>query len=245
MPFHLPKPLLTTQPFPPEEEALLRRCLESPWDDAPILIYADWVQENDEDQRAEFIRTNLQEGVACHSPPAEVEHWLENHLPERDWLFVRGLPVWLVESDLPYLEEAVFEWSTPRRRQADLAFLTSIARHIRVAFRSGWPVGLSLYQNLPVDEPFGNAGVKLFARMQELEHVGVLRLNNLEIGEYGIRKLATSPYLKNLWYLRLADAGEGTVEGELLRNSDELERLRIIDAPDSDDTQDEAEWRDS
>jgi hypothetical protein len=53
----------------------------------------------------------LRDGTACHSPPAEAEHWLETYLPDRDWLYVRGLPVWLVESDLPHLESAGFELS--------------------------------------------------------------------------------------------------------------------------------------
>ena len=241
---HQPKLLLTTNAFSPEEEALLRRCLETPWDDAPLLVYADWVQDHDEEERAAFIRESVRDGTVCHSPPGEAEVWLENHLPERDWIFVRGLPVWLVESDLPHLSGEDEEMSDTQRKRADLAVLSEVARQIRRAHRSGWPVGLSLYQTLPVDLPFGNAGIRRLAMLEELGQIGVLRLNNLEVGESGLRRLANSPHVKNLWYLRLADAGPGSVEEEILRSSPFLANLRVIDAPDSEDTEDEAEWRD-
>lgn len=39
-----------------EGGALLRAVLEKPEDDAPRLIYADWLEENGDGERAEFIR---------------------------------------------------------------------------------------------------------------------------------------------------------------------------------------------
>jgi uncharacterized protein (TIGR02996 family) len=40
--------------------ALMRGILETPADDAPRLIIADWLEENGEDQRAEFIRVQCE-----------------------------------------------------------------------------------------------------------------------------------------------------------------------------------------
>jgi uncharacterized protein (TIGR02996 family) len=40
----------------PEARALLRRILEVPADDVARLVFADWLQEHDEPERAEFIR---------------------------------------------------------------------------------------------------------------------------------------------------------------------------------------------
>src|SRR5687767_8806243 len=37
-------------------EQLLRGVLEAPEDDAPRLVYADWLEENGDGERAEFIR---------------------------------------------------------------------------------------------------------------------------------------------------------------------------------------------
>lgn len=39
-----------------EREALLRAVCDSPTDDTPRLIYADWLEENGDPERAEFIR---------------------------------------------------------------------------------------------------------------------------------------------------------------------------------------------
>jgi len=45
-------------------DALFRACLDDPDDDLPRLVYADWLQENGEPERAEFIR--LQVVIARH-----------------------------------------------------------------------------------------------------------------------------------------------------------------------------------
>lgn len=56
---------------PGTEAALLAAILASPDDDLPLLVYADWCEENGEPARAEFIRTEIElakmmpsEGVA-------------------------------------------------------------------------------------------------------------------------------------------------------------------------------------
>ena len=43
-----------------EREALLRAVCENPDDDTPRLVFADWLQENGEDDRAEFIRVQCE-----------------------------------------------------------------------------------------------------------------------------------------------------------------------------------------
>src|SRR5437763_6998841 len=52
-----------------EQDALLAAVLDAPDDDAPRLVYADWLDENGQPERAEFIRVQLaQEGEPAHSP---------------------------------------------------------------------------------------------------------------------------------------------------------------------------------
>lgn len=41
------------------DEALLRGVLEAPSDDAPRLVYADWLEERGEAERAEYIRSKI------------------------------------------------------------------------------------------------------------------------------------------------------------------------------------------
>ncbi len=43
-----------------DRQAMLQDVLDNPADDAPRLIYADWLDENDEGERAEFIRLQCQ-----------------------------------------------------------------------------------------------------------------------------------------------------------------------------------------
>src|SRR4051812_38017921 len=43
-----------------EREALLRAVCANPDDDIPRLVFADWLQENGDEARAEFIRLQVQ-----------------------------------------------------------------------------------------------------------------------------------------------------------------------------------------
>lgn len=56
------------RPMLGDRDALLRAVLESPYDDAPRLILADWLDEHEEPDRAEFIR--FQTGLAMRERDA-------------------------------------------------------------------------------------------------------------------------------------------------------------------------------
>ena len=43
-----------------EREAFMRAICENPDDDTPRLVFADWLQEHDEEERAEFIRVSIE-----------------------------------------------------------------------------------------------------------------------------------------------------------------------------------------
>jgi uncharacterized protein (TIGR02996 family) len=43
-----------------ERDALLKAVCENPDDDTPRLVFADWLQEHDEEDRAEFIRLQIE-----------------------------------------------------------------------------------------------------------------------------------------------------------------------------------------
>jgi uncharacterized protein (TIGR02996 family) len=42
-----------------QRHGLIRAIYEEPWDDAPRLIYADWLEEHGQPERAEFIRRTI------------------------------------------------------------------------------------------------------------------------------------------------------------------------------------------
>jgi len=54
-----------------DRAALLRAIVESPDDDAPRLVYADWLDERGESDRAEFIRLQC----AIHGSPMPDAEW--------------------------------------------------------------------------------------------------------------------------------------------------------------------------
>src|SRR6201986_5154337 len=43
-----------------EREAFLRAICDNPDDDTPRLVFADWLQENGEEDRGEFIRLQIE-----------------------------------------------------------------------------------------------------------------------------------------------------------------------------------------
>ena len=42
-----------------DRDALLRGIIENPDEDAPRLVFADWLEENGEAERAAFIRADI------------------------------------------------------------------------------------------------------------------------------------------------------------------------------------------
>src|SRR5262245_51199419 len=52
-----------------EREALLAAVCETPDDDAPRLVFADWCEEHGEPERAEFIRLQLRKAAMDEDDP--------------------------------------------------------------------------------------------------------------------------------------------------------------------------------
>src|SRR5438132_3168406 len=50
-------------------DALFRAICEYPWEDTPRLIYADWLQENGQPERAEFIRLQCEARMLAPAYP--------------------------------------------------------------------------------------------------------------------------------------------------------------------------------
>ncbi|HEX3149524.1 MAG TPA: TIGR02996 domain-containing protein [Gemmataceae bacterium] len=53
-----------------DEAAFLATITNAPFDDAPRLVYADWLQEHDEDGKAEYLRLLVQ---LLHPPEADAD----------------------------------------------------------------------------------------------------------------------------------------------------------------------------
>jgi uncharacterized protein (TIGR02996 family) len=56
-----------------DNDVLLRAILDDPDDDAPRLVYADWLEEHGEAERAEFIRVQVERAEAPRYAPPRIE----------------------------------------------------------------------------------------------------------------------------------------------------------------------------
>ena len=79
-----------------EHDAFLQSIVANPDDDAPRLIYADWLEEHDQPERAQFIRVQIELakiGWAMHSRGIWADFWIPEPLRSLDraaWTYHRG-----------------------------------------------------------------------------------------------------------------------------------------------------------
>jgi uncharacterized protein (TIGR02996 family) len=113
-----------------EREALLRAVCNNPDDDTSRLVFADWLQENGEEARAEFIRlqVRLAELLRLADPGAESvgrrarEYWLEYG---KSWLKelpqIKGV-IWYDGFTRGFVERVEITSDAILVRHADLIF---------------------------------------------------------------------------------------------------------------------------
>ncbi len=68
------------------QHAFVQAILDQPDDDAVRLVYADWLDENGQSERAEFIRVQIELGHMCDDDP----RWGELKTREEDLLLAHG-----------------------------------------------------------------------------------------------------------------------------------------------------------
>lgn len=84
----------------PDADALLRSIVRYPREDTPRLVYADWLEENDRPEEAEFVRVQCRLAATDPTDPAlpelldrdeELRLWLTAHVPGPRPAFPAGL----------------------------------------------------------------------------------------------------------------------------------------------------------
>ena len=85
-----------------DSDALYRAIVANPEDDTPRLVYADWLQENDRPEEAEFVRVQCRLETSAPDHPeyaewlareAELKLWLAAHVPRPSVRLRAGLYV--------------------------------------------------------------------------------------------------------------------------------------------------------
>jgi uncharacterized protein (TIGR02996 family) len=195
-------------------ETFLQAIREAPEDDTPRLVYADWLDEHDQPERAEFIRAQIQ--ITRLSPHSRRRTALLRRTRE---LFAAHGEIWL--QDLP-------KWAR-RRCEFQRGFVTHVVctalqfirhgealmraapvRSLRIRRGEGRIIALAESPHLAGltaldlrSNMAGDAGAVALAASPHVRHLTTLRLGGNRIGAAGMRTLAVSPYLSNLTSLNL------------------------------------------
>ena len=180
-----------------ERDALMRAICENPDDDTPRLVFADWLQEHGEEERAEFIRVQVEAArLAARTAPGQVgapgrrtpealgTRWLgELPVPDKEHIRWPEAPGWL-------------DGETFDRGFACQLFVQTagvLAKHADKLF-SATPVRRLLIWNI-------KRGDKL-AKMPQLRHLHTIRIR--VVAKQAADDLLKCPYLDAVPDIRLS-----------------------------------------
>jgi uncharacterized protein (TIGR02996 family) len=222
------------------DEAFLQDVLARPGDDAPRLIYADWLEDHGQEARAEFIRVQCELAKLPRKGPRRLElegiefallatneaEWVrELAALARGWGFRRGF-VHRVR-----LDAAVF-----LERHEQLFGLAPV-RRVKLETAAGLVprlVGCPALARLVALDLSGNdlrdADARALAASPHLRRLRRLRLAHNDIGDGGVEALAASPNLPHLVWLDLATNRVGRSGADALLRTTflrQLKRLRL------------------
>ncbi len=193
--------------------AFLQAIREAPDDDVPRLVYADWLEDQGEAARAEFIRLQID---LCR-PAGEREQRLVQ-LRRLRALIVQHLPGWLGKLgewspgalfERGFVESVVLEASTFLKEGRAL-FATHPLWKVRLWRAS--PALLSALLDMP-----------------EIAQVRALDLSHNNLSDEGAEALAAAPNLASLTSLDLSHTKLGTNGARALARTPHLRRLTALD----------------
>jgi uncharacterized protein (TIGR02996 family) len=208
-----------------QADTFVQAILDDPDDDAPRLIYADWLDEHGDPARAEFIRVQI--ALARRRPGALIA---ELSARERELLAAHQN-----------------EWAAPVRDLvpcSDCRFHRGFIEEIEVGIQKLLACADDLFQRVPLRRlnlmltPRENwekvYEVRLLVECPALTRLVNLDLSGNGIGSDGVQALAVSPYLTRLTTLNLSQCRIGDRGARALAESPLLSRLVDLDLSDND-----------
>jgi uncharacterized protein (TIGR02996 family) len=223
------------------EEAFLQAIQEAPDDDVPRLIFADWLDDNGQGERAELIRLQCALAAMPSGDPerpglllreralldAHAAGWLGAfHEPRRLWQYQRGtacLRLSVRRLAAPERLERAEQWFVRAWvLELDLHGATqSLDALLSASFLSRLTVFRLEHARL------GNEGARAVAFCPQLDRLTTLSLRNNALGTDAVRAVVRSPYLARLEELNLAQSALNLQGLALLASG--LPRLRRLD----------------
>lgn len=223
-----------------EQDALLAAIRDNPDDDTPRLVYADWLDENGEPARAEFIRVECESARTDRDSPA-----YPKLLGRSDRLMAAHSAAWfgpLSDEDVVeriitrrgFIDTAVLAVDTFTAQADVLAEFAPLLRGLHVTADGDWPAffaspRLAAIRSLSVDD--GVFTLVAAVGLAESDHVGglvELSLDRQPLGLDGVQQVATAP-LWNLEKLSAAECGIGDDGAEELFAGKAFRNLRELD----------------
>jgi len=184
-----------------DREALLRTIFENPDDDAPRLVYADWLEEHGDPQQAAFIRLQID----LDRRPPEVPDPQDSRVNEMASL-------WSVRKRWRYLSP---RWTAGYLQSYRRGFSArwhgsppELLKALPDLWREGPPEIVSLFTWTADEVQLTAKALPELAERPELGSCRHLELSRDWLGEMALACLLNSPHLGNLQTLQL--------EGELL-----------------------------
>jgi uncharacterized protein (TIGR02996 family) len=184
-----------------QDEAFLAAIRETPDDDAPRLVYADWLDDHGDPARGEFIRSGC---AAKRFPEWSEERGRAEERASR--LFIEHGSRWLGEPP-EGLENSLVE----RGFWSQLTFPT-VSEYLAAVKQ--WPLHhLAPVQTLRLKPKPGTAGLGRLFDSPALRWVDSLTLDDAKFNDKLARKLASSPHAHGLRSLIVEDGRGLKVSG--------------------------------
>lgn len=214
------------------DDAFLRTIFEQPDEDAPRLVYADWLEERGSTARAELIR------IQCSQPDAERErellaaHASEWAGPAFHRIYAFGFRRGFVE-EITIQASMFLDFGHELMAQAPLRLIRLIGARGVLTQLVDSPLLSRLRALHLTDCQIGDDGAIALARSPHLSQLQTLRLGHNSIGDRGTEALTASPYLTNLTTLVLHGNLIGDLGAQLLAASDRWPDLLSLDLSDN------------
>jgi len=205
------------------EEAFLAEVCARPDDDAPRLIFADWLDEHGDTARAEFIRVQIALARGDEDDPRRPALVRRQRalLTEHRAAWVAGLPPWARKEAVfarGFVEDVQGRASVFVKTAAAL-FAATPLRRVRLTYPR------SLRPNANPDPKL--ADCPYLARLTALK-VGGGFMNGY-IGDAGVRTLVASPHLSRLETLDLSENGHTADTARAVAEAAQLTGLKELD----------------
>jgi uncharacterized protein (TIGR02996 family) len=220
-----------------EEDAFVHTIIKAPDDDGTRLVFADWLEERGEPERAELIRVECQlERLLANSPNRYALECRARQLlrfSDGVFLFARHLSATLEARDRELLSAHGTQWARPVRALVDhFGFRRGFVEEVGIRGPAFLDAGEELFRLAPVRHVnFSDVPPVFVPTLAACPHLGrlrSLRLARNRIGPRGARSLAESPHIAGLTTLDLAHCRIGDAGLQALLVSPYLTRLAAL-----------------